>query len=324
MLKKLWLNIKIFFHYFFAGMRTADNELTTGAKDSATDGTTIEQKKEADSLYAALLRGEVTQEVREARHEMYYAERRSHDYVYNGGGHAKKKNEIFDYDGNIEKSDGNKVILVQDNYQDQASIEDYGIDVGNVRDYGAAIYDTIKGENIAKKEYTFKVVRDFYPKFRIEEYIKKCVVKEFGEKCIFDIYVSKYPVQFDRRSRMFINMMNEIYEGNTRSEIIDFQQLSFISKNAYGSDDLKLYSFKSFEFHDIIDFDGNYVLRFVCEPDEFGTDLIEEFFDETADRKSREHAPREGASIDYAAAAEIAERDAYDAETAENLLKELK
>ena len=322
-MKKLLAKIKILFHYLFVGMRAADTEITTGARDISGDGSAIEQKKEQDSLYSALLRGEVTQDVREARHEMYYAERKSHDYVYNGGGHAKK-NEVFEYDGNAEKSDGRKILIVQDNYQDQASIEEYGIDVGKVNESGASIYEAIKHEDVAKKEYTFKITRDFVPKFKIEEFIKKVVVKEYGEKNILDIYVSKYPVEFDRRSRMFVNMMHEIYEGYTRSEIIDFKTLSFISKNAYGTDDLKLYSYGNFEFHDIIDFDGNYVLRFVCTPEENGTDLIAEFYDETADRKSREHAPRENATMNFENAADIAARDAYDAETASKLISGIK
>ena len=319
MLKKLWINVKIFFHYLFIGMRSADNELSTGAKEKSSDGSAIEQKKEADSLYAALLRGEVTQEVREARHEMYYAERRSHDYIYSGGGLATKKNDFFDYPGSVENSDGHRVLIVQDNYQDQASLEDYGIDAGKV----AGVYMPIKMEDIAKKEYTVKIARDFIPKFRIEEFTKKVIVKDCGEKRILDIYVSKYPTEFDRRSRMFVNMMNEIYEGNTRSELIDFDTLFFISKNAYGTDDLKFYEFGSFEFRDIIDFDGNYVLRFLCNVICDGEDLIAEFYDETAAKKSEEHAPRKGAAISFEAAAEIAAREAYDAETAENLISEL-
>ena len=323
MLKKLLLDIRIFFHGLFVGMRAADSQITGGGKDDAGDGTSIEKKQESNNLYAALLRGEVTQEVREARHEMYYAERKSKDYVYSGGGMAKKKNDIFDYEGHIENSDGHTVLIVQDNYQDQASLEDYGVDIGKVDESGSSIYQTIKMEDIAKKEYTVKIKRDFFPKFKIEEFIKKVVVKDFGEKRILDIYVSKYPVEFDRRSRMFVNMVNEIYEGNTRSEIIDFTNLSFVSRNAYGTDDLKLYSFKDFSFSDIIDFDGNYVLRFVCVPEFFGNDLIEEFYDETAAKKSQEHARREGATVDLESLAEIAARDAYDTETAENLMKQL-
>lgn len=322
MLKNFWFKIKIFFHYLFIGMRSADNELSTGAKEGASDGSSIEQKKEQDSLYAAMLRGEVTQEVKEARHEMYYAERRSHDYIYNGGGHAKKRNKLFDYDGKVERSDGNPILIVQDNYHDQASLEDYGISMDVVKQSGTSAYSTIKMEGISKKEYTISIERDFIPKFKIEEFTKKIVIKDLGEKRILDIYVSKYPVEFDRRSRLFTNMIEEIYQGNTRSELLDFVSLSFISRNAYGADDLTLYVFNDFEFHDIIDYDGNYVLRFTCTPVQC-KDLVSEFYDETAARKSEEHAPRENATIDFDAAAEIVARESYDAENAEKLISEL-
>ena len=322
MLKNFWLKIKIFFHYLFIGMRSADNELSTGAKEGASDGSSIEQKKEQDSLYAAMLRGEVTQEVKEARHEMYYAERKSHDYIYNGGGHSKKINKLFDYDGKIERSDGNPVLIVQDNYHDQASLEDYGISMDVVEKLGTDAYSTIKMEGISKKTYTVSIERDFIPKFKIEEFTKKIVVKDLGEKRVLDIYVSKYPVEFDRRSRLFTNIVEEIYQGDTRNELIDFKTLSFITRNAYGADDLICFTFGDFEFHDIIDFDGNYVLRFTCTPVE-KKDLVSEFFDESAARKSEEHAPRKNATIDFDAAAEIISRDSYDADAAEKLLEEL-
>ena len=322
MLKKIWLDIKIFFNYFFAGLRAADNEMSTGSKQNA-DGVAIEQKKQQDNVYAALLRGEVTQEVREMRHEMYYAERKSKNYVYSGGGHAVKKKSMFEYEGNVENSDGHRVVIVQDNYQDQASIEDYGIDVGKVKEFGSKIYSTIKMEDIAKREYTLTFERDFIPKFKLEMFAKKLVIKEFDGKYILDVYFSKYSKEFDRISRMFTNAIEALYQGDAKSEIIDFRRLYFISRNAYGTDDLKFYSFINFEFVDIIDFDGNYVLRFVCEADNFGEDLIEEFYDERTAEKSANHERRENVSLSLEDAAEIAARESYDADTAQNLINEL-
>lgn len=318
-MRKIWLNIKLFFTYLFMGMRQADNELSNGDKLDS-DGASITQKKESDSVYAQLLRGEVTQEVKELRHEMYYAERRSHDYVYNGGGRAKKLNDVFDYEGKIENSDGHKVQIVQDNRQDNASYEDYGISI----DRSGNDYGTIKMEDIASKSYTIKILRSFVPKFRIEQFTKKIVVKYFeGDKRIIDLYVSKYPVTFDRISRQFTNAMEEIYMGDVRSEILDFDSLAFIAKDAYGSDDLIRYVYANFEFKDIIDFDGNYVLRFVCEVIQDGEDLIEEFYDESAAKKSEEHAPREGATVNLDTAQEIIDRDSYDVDTAKDLMKDL-
>ena len=321
-MKKLWLRVKIFFTYLFIGMRSADDKLTVGGKIGGDDGTSINQQQETKNLYAALLRGEVTQEVIEARHEMYYAERRSHDYIYNGGGHAKKLNNVFDYSGNVENSDGHKVQIVQDNKLDMANYEDYGIDI----DYEATdnVYGTIKNEDISKKEYTINILRSFVPKFRLEEYCTKVVVKLCDEKRIVDLYFSKYPVEFNRLSRMFVNALMEVYLGDTRSELLDFEGLSFVTKNAYGSDDLIRYSYNNFEFRDIVEYDGSFVLRFLCDVVEDGTDLVEEFYDEATEQKSREHAPRENAVISMENAQEIIERDKYDVNTAKELLEDLK
>lgn len=321
-MKNLWFRIRMFFAYLFIGMRSADDKLTVGGKIGGDDGITINQQQESKNLYAALLRGEVTQEVIEARHEMYYAERRSHDYIYNGGGRAAKLNKVFDYNGNIENSDGHRVQIVQDNKLDMANYEDYGIDI-NYKEAGIE-YGTIKNEDISKKEYTIKILRDFVPKFRLEEFCTKIVVKICEEKRIIDMYFSKYPVEFDRLSRQFVNAMTQIYMGDVRSELLDFEGLSFVTKNAYGSDDLIRYSYNNFEFKDIILHDGSYVLRFLCDVVEDGSDLVEEFFDEATEQKSREHAPREGAVISMENAQEIIERDKYDVETAKSLLEDLK
>ena len=86
-MKRIWANIRIFLHYLFAGMVSADKEISNGEKNSsASDGVGIEQKKEVDNVYSQMLRGEVTEEVKELRYEMYQADRKSHDYVYSGGG----------------------------------------------------------------------------------------------------------------------------------------------------------------------------------------------------------------------------------------------
>lgn len=321
-MRQLWLKIKLFFTYLFMGMRSADDKLTVGGKIGEDEGTTITQKKKSDTLYEALLRGEVTQEVIEARHEMYYAERRSHDYIYNGGGRAKKLNDVFNYDGHIENSDGHRVQIVQDNKQDMASYEDYGIDINHEETNN--VYGTIKHEDVAKKEYTVKILYDFIPKYKIEEFLKKVVVKICDDKRIIDLYFSKYPVEFDRLSRQFVNRLTEIYAGDTRSDLLDFEALSFVTKNAYGSDDLIRYSYNNFEFKDCIDFDGNYVLRFLCDVVEDGSDLIAEFYDEATAKLSEEHAPRKNATANMEDAMEIMERDSYDVDTAKSLLEDLK
>lgn len=322
-MKKLWLNIRIFFHYLAHGMKAADDLLTTSEKTNA-DGSGVEQQNEKQSVYADLLKGEVTQEVKELRHEMYYAERESHKFSYNGGGRAKR-NDVFGYNGKLEDSDGFTVQIVQETKEIPATLMECGIYcVGKE----VNLSEVTKGDMGLQdyRNYTLDIKRDFLPTFKIEAYTTKLVVKRSDDRVLLDFYVSQYPKQFDNRSKLFVREIEKIYEGDVRSDVIDFNNVKFISNNAYGSDDLKVYSYGELEFITIKKFDGSYVLKFEAHKlIADGDDLISEFYDESAARKSENHEARANApeiSLDEAMA--NAESENYDVETAEKLLNELK
>ena len=301
LLKTIWFNFRLFMNYLMQGLRSADNLMTSQNKEDG-DGSTIEQKKEVQNVYADLLRGEVTQEVRELRHEMYYAERLSHEYTYGGNGRVVKKNRMFNYNGNIEISDGYPIQVIQENREDITLTSDFK--------------DT--------RDFTLKIGREFVPTMRIEEYTTKLVVKRIDKnKAILDFYTPIMPKQFDRRSRIFTNALGKIYEGDVKSDIIDFNRVAFTSYNAYGSDDLKEYEYNNIKFELILEFDGSYVLRFTAEIAKDGLDMIAEFYDETTAKKCEEHEMRKGAQMSYDAALEMVERDKYDVDTAEKLIEEL-
>lgn len=301
LLKTIWFNISLFFHYLMQGLRSADSLMTSQNKEDG-DGSTIEQKKEVQNVYADLLRGEVTQEVRELRHEMYYAERLSHEYTYGGNGRVVKKNRMFTYNGNIEISDGYPIQVIQENREDITLTSDFK--------------DT--------RDFTLKIGREFVPTMRIEEYTTKLVVKRIDkDKVILDFYTPIMPRQFDRRSRIFTNALGKIYEGDVKSDIIDFNSVAFTSYNAYGSEDLKEYEYNNIKFELILEYDGSYVLRFTAGIVKDGFDIITEFYDEATAKKCEEHEMRKGAQMSYDAAVEMVERDKYDVDTAEKLIEEL-
>lgn len=288
-------------NYLMQGLRVADNLLTSQNKEDG-DGTNIEQKKEVQNVYADLLRGEVTQEVRELRHEMYYAERLSHEYTYGGNGRVVKKNRMFNYNGNIEVSDGYPIQVIQENREDITLTSDFK--------------DT--------RDFTLKITRDFVPTMRIEEYATKLVIKRIDkDKVILDFYTPIMPRQFDRRSRIFTNALGKIYEGDVKSDLIDFSGVAFTSYNAYGSEDLKEYEYNNVRYELILEFDGSYVLRFTADIVKDGLDMITEFYDEATAKKCEEHEMRKGAQMNYETAVEIAERDKYDVDTAEKLIEEM-
>lgn len=325
-MKKLWNKLRIFLVSIAWGMRGADKLISTSNKENeGGDLAGIEQHKAEENVYANLLRGEVTQEVKEFRHEMYYAERKSHEYVYAGGGHAVKRNKIFDYQGNVERSDGYKIQIVQENREDPSSLIENGIySQGEEFELSEKAKGDLKEKD--KRDFTIKINRDFMPSFRLEQYASKIVVKRVDEEnAILDIYTWSDRRQFDNRHKLFLSAINKILNGDRRSDIIDFKELEFITYNAYGSDDLKHYAYKDVNFIDIIPFDGNFVLRFSAKIAIDGDDLIQEFYNEIADQKSKNHEARKNApEISIESVLEANEAENYDFDQAQELMDELK
>lgn len=311
MIKKIYNKIRSFFFYIFWGLKSAD-KIAFGAKeDPSNDGTVFEQQNEQNSVYKDLLKGEVTQEVKELRHEMYFSERKSHKYKYIGNGIVSKKNEIFDYPGKIDKTDGFPLQILQPNIEDTGTLSENLSEV----DY------RIKN----KKEFTIDIERDFIPRFRLEEFTNKLVVKRINENAVMlDFYTPIYKSQFNTIHKLFLKELENIYMGDVRSDVIDFKQVEFISFRAFGTDDLKKYTYNNIEFDNILIFDGHYVIKFTADIVNDGEDLINEFYCNEEEEKSRMHAPRNenGQTIDFLTALCKAE-DKYDYEQAKDLIGNL-
>lgn len=327
MLKKLWRNISIAFYSFFYGMRSADKIITASGTDDldANDVGGIEQQQEKDSVYQDLLKGVVTERVRELRHEMYYAERKSKEYEYSGGGRAKK-NSMFDFQGNVDKSDGFKIIVVQENDQLTTSMLDAGVyAIGDKVDVDQfSVDNTIRNRTKLEKEYRITIKRNFLPSFALEKFARKIVVKHIeGKKFMLDLYVTKYINKLEPTSKLFHTEMEKLYMGLDRSDCVEFDQLSFTTHNAYGSPDLVTYTFKDIEFDSITEFDGNYVLKFLCEIVD-AYDMVEkEFYDEKTAEKNEKHEMRDGATINFDEAKRIKDMAERDVSEEESLLASL-
>lgn len=311
MIKKIYNKIRSFFFYIFWGLKSADKVAFGTKEDSSNAGTVLEQQNEQNSVYKDLLKGEVTQEVKELRHEMYFSERKSHKYKYIGNGVVTKKNEIFDYPGKIDKTDGFPLQILQPNIEDTGTLSENLSEV----DY------RIKN----KKEFTIDIERDFIPRFRLEEFTNKLVVKRINENAVMlDFYTPIYKSQFNTIHKLFLKELEKIYMGDVRSDVIDFKQVEFISFRAFGTDDLKKYTYNNIEFDNILIFDGHYVIKFTADIVNDGEDLINEFYCKEEEEKSRMHAPRNenGQTIDFLTALYKAE-DKYDYEQAKELIGDI-
>ena len=67
--------------------------------------------------------------------------------------------------------------------------------------------------------------------------------------------------------------------------MLDFNELSFVSNNAWGVDDWFRFSFVDFELYDIIEYDGNYIIRLGCQSNIFMENLLDKIYSESAENK---------------------------------------
>ena len=330
-MKKLIRYLKIAFYSFFYSMRSADKMLSTSNKNDDLDTTGvggIEQQQEQDSVWKDLLKGEVTERVRELRHEMYYAERKSHEYEYAGGGNAKKNN-MFSYKGKVESSDGYNVKIIQTNSIIPTCLTDAGVVVyGTNSDIYTGVNDIIRNRPKSEKEYRIKIDRvDFAPRFMIENYITKVVVKSVKDDIVMvDLYVNKYYNKLEPTSKLFHSEMEKIYQGidtNTNpGGILCFKRLHFIAKNAFGVPDLTELSYVDFKFDNIVEYDGHYVLKFFAK-EEKQNDMIEEFYNEETAKKIENNEMREGATINLADVMATGTKNNYNTKTALDLINDM-
>lgn len=280
-IKKLKHYLFSILYYFFSGLKAADKKMMSADSNNKDgDGGNIEIQNEEESVYKDLLRGEITQEVRELRHEMYYSERESHKYKYIGNGVAVKKDSLFSEEmKNLEHSDGFPIQIVQVNYEDTGGL--------NVN------LDKNSGKNLGRS-YTIEIKRKFTPRFKLEEFCNKLVVKRVDEKhAMLDFYVTKYRSQFKHRQKVFTNEMEKIYMGDKLSDVLMFDSVKFITNKAYGAYDLIIFEYNNIEFDNIVEYEGNYVLKFFADIVCDGEDIVKEFYDKKADEKFKTHARRD-------------------------------
>ena len=303
-------------------MKAADDVLTTSNKEISSGGATEEQKLEETNLYSALLKGEVTQEVKDLRYEMYESVRQSKDWKYLGNGQAVKRNHMLVKSPmKIDDEDGLKVILIQDN-----KVHMQGAD-NSINNIDKVL--TIRTE--ADAEHTFKATHEYLVRHKIETYSRKLVVKLTGEENKFklDFYISEYPIENDPRAVYVVKELESLYNSKSRtSDLTDLITLTFTTDKAYGDDDWKIYDFKISEYVGIKKFDGNYILSFYASLPNGVEDTTNEFNDEESVKKFEKKEARKKKTISLADAIdtikEKEEKESIDKDKANELVKKVK
>lgn len=292
LLTKLLNNIRFFFINFVSATKSTETQiLSQRGVDSGGGCTTMHQDvtQGTHALAKALLKGELTEEVKQLRYRTYKVDREAKKYKYFAPTLALKKkegkdNKFISYD----KSDGLDVITIQDNYPLTESIVD-------------ALNQIENGGRGNRAKYKIEIKRSLVTRFRIEEFLKKLVVKRIDEThAMLDFYFSKYPEKFynngnDKsfRSKAFINELEKIRNNLTKSDILEMEQVRFVTNHAYHQDDLIEFVFKNISFNGITEFDGDYVLKFKSSIEHDGVDLTSAYYNKTMDEKYKNKEKKE-------------------------------
>ena len=275
MLKKLLLDIRLFFHGIFYCLRSADDVISKKASYGSGE-VEISQEKEVDGVFSDFIKGEETQQVKETRDEYYRTFRESDSYhtdITNFG----KENEDFktvtrkktaiDFSIKIEVYNPEKlpIRVIQDNH---------------------FIRDGVSN---------FRIKRDFIPRFNIEHYANKVVVREINKNYVYvDFYTTMFASQFGKVDAIYISKLNEILQDKEKNkDITDFSELDFITDKAFGEKDLFEYCFKQNEFCGIHIFDGNFVLTYKMEIIKYGYDVTEKYKTKELDEKLKKNEVRD-------------------------------
>jgi hypothetical protein len=256
------------------------------------------QSHKQGMLSDALVRGEVTQEVKELRWRLYKVMRHSSNLTSTITGVDSEGNPIVSTTKKLtpknklkrykcDKTDENyPLVMVVPNKSVDLSTVDA---VGAVDDAGVISRDNYLAQFKNKK--TLFINRSHIPTFKFEDYVSKMLVREMpDDKYLLEFYISKYPTE-DRKSRFAISEMKKIIAGRYRTPNIEFENLFFISEKVLGVDDFLEFDFKRDKFHSIVEYEGDYVLKIICDKVVYGDDVFEKYrmsdLDEKYDKKMK-------------------------------------
>jgi hypothetical protein len=261
--------------------------------------------KHHSSLGDALVRGELTQEVKEFRDSLYAVSLES----------DKKNAIIIDSDITEEMGDDNWrpfadafTIPAQFNKPSVEEIEkDYKtVLVQNTEEVCSGVAK-VENEKVVRElpepSYPLSIERDFYSSFPIEKHCSITVVKENindPSKYRIDLYFTVYPDNISRIKRFFTNRVARLYEQQKTirdDNLTDIRTLRFITRAAWGDANNMEYKFNITGFAGCSKFNGHYILKFDAEALVYGKSVTEKYRSEELRKKyetkeRKQKAPR--------------------------------
>ena len=255
-------------------LRKTEVQTLTQTGSSKGEGVGAEQQVSENRVSKALLRGEVTQEVKQLRYRTYKVDEEAKEHEYYSPMKSMKRDKQDNRHIKYKKLEGCKLILIQPNKPEAESV-----------------YESIQKFESKEREpqqYTIHIKRKYMPRFRIEEYVKRLVLFEREDGAtVADFYISKYADPSEFKAKAFIREVKGIVESGRTTDLTDFTSFSFETYKCYNSEDYQEYNFKNCVLEGFDEYDGNYIFRYVTkEPIEVTNNrLSNKFYDKKMDEK---------------------------------------
>ena len=137
-----------------------------------------------------------------------------------------------------------------------------------------------------KSELPINIERDEAPKFKIENFTKKLHIRKISEsKRLLEFYVSMYPDEFIRTTRLFISEVKKAIENPKQSTMLSVNNVDFVSYKTIGVNDFLMFKYNNLKFDKIATFNGHYVIKFIGDIEINGESIFDEYRVDELDNK---------------------------------------
>ena len=144
-----------------------------------------------------------------------------------------------------------------------------------------------------KSERPIILNRDNLPNFYLENFTLKMNVRVIDKtNKLLEFYVSKYPDEYNRTSRLFISEVKKIMNEGIASTMLDFNEINFITYKTLGADDYLEYEYNNISYDKIVEYNGYYVIKFNAKIKTDGNDILDAYRVKELDKKYEQKAKK--------------------------------
>lgn len=315
---KLKNDVKLAWHSLFYGLRAADSLMQ--GQTSGEDGIEINEQVKPSGPYADMLENKVTKEVEEVRDKMYRVYREADKYKFDENTMTLVEEEIINEKGEKETIltfKGELKKKTKEDYMKHAPVfEKKGFSLRLIQDVKhfnktSSFVDYVP-MGIYDYDTNLTIERDFVPRFEIEKFAKRIVVRNNDsdeKRAEVDIYVPSEASQFGKIDAILIaNLHRMMNEKNYRSDITDFKSISWYTDHAWNCEDMFEFVYDDIHLTDINIYDGSFVLTFDCNIVKNGEDIVKKYRTDELDEKYKYQLPKDN-GVGLMAASRRVERD---------------